>query len=151
MSQNIDPIQALDRLLSLRHDAPPNDHLFAFTTPGKHRTSIPTKEAFLKRVNEIWSRHGITRHSGHAFRIGGTTALLKAGVPPDVVRKMGRWASDAYLRYWRDLAEIASSHAELLDNPHDEKPADPPQDGRGATSRTIRTPRKLRQPKGRSS
>ena len=35
----------------------------------------------------------------HSFRIGGASALAAAGVPDYVIRVMGRWSSDAYLRY----------------------------------------------------
>ncbi|EJD43119.1 hypothetical protein AURDEDRAFT_44117, partial [Auricularia subglabra TFB-10046 SS5] len=60
-----------------------------------------TKTAFLSRLNEIWMATGMKKVSGHCFRIGGTTALLRAGVPPEVVKTAGRWKSDSFLRYWR--------------------------------------------------
>ncbi|EJD42254.1 hypothetical protein AURDEDRAFT_43481, partial [Auricularia subglabra TFB-10046 SS5] len=60
-----------------------------------------TKRVFLSRLNEIWSAAGMVRISGHCFHIGGTTALLRAGVEPEVVKMAGRWKSDAFLRYWR--------------------------------------------------
>ncbi|EJD42253.1 hypothetical protein AURDEDRAFT_42371, partial [Auricularia subglabra TFB-10046 SS5] len=60
-----------------------------------------TKGAFLSRLNEIWKAAGMDSVSGHCFRIGGTTALLRLGVDTDVVKVAGRWKSDAFLRYWR--------------------------------------------------
>ncbi|EJD42361.1 hypothetical protein AURDEDRAFT_45509, partial [Auricularia subglabra TFB-10046 SS5] len=60
-----------------------------------------TKRAFLGRLNEIWAAAGMQTVSGHCFRIGGTTALLKLGVDTDVVKMCGRWKSDSFLRYWR--------------------------------------------------
>ncbi|EJD44807.1 hypothetical protein AURDEDRAFT_43495, partial [Auricularia subglabra TFB-10046 SS5] len=60
-----------------------------------------TKRAFLGRLNEIWAAAGMKAISGHCFRIGGTTALLKLGVDTDVVKVCGRWKSDSFLRYWR--------------------------------------------------
>ncbi|EJD33534.1 hypothetical protein AURDEDRAFT_49262, partial [Auricularia subglabra TFB-10046 SS5] len=60
-----------------------------------------TKRAFMARLNEIWGQAGMQRVSGHCFRIGGTTALLRAGVAPEVVKTAGRWKSDAFMRYWR--------------------------------------------------
>ncbi|KZV82866.1 hypothetical protein EXIGLDRAFT_598966, partial [Exidia glandulosa HHB12029] len=60
-----------------------------------------TKAAFLGRLNEIWRAAGMQRITGHSFRIGGTTALLRAGVDPEVVKMAGRWRSDSFLRYWR--------------------------------------------------
>lgn len=42
----------------------------------------------------------------HAFRIGGATELLLQGVPPDVVATQGRWKSQAFLDYWRQINSI---------------------------------------------
>lgn len=92
-----------------------DDPLFAY----KHDVSgdlIPlTRRAFLSRLNEIWSAAGMQRITGHSFRIGGTTALLRAGVEPDVVKMAGRWRSDSFLRYWRAIDNIISSHMDLCD------------------------------------
>lgn len=73
------------------------------------------KQTFMAMCNEVWSRHGWPKITGHSFRIGGTTALLMAGVNPNIVKKMGRWSSDAYLRYWRTVEEIFGLHAANLD------------------------------------
>ncbi|EJD32358.1 hypothetical protein AURDEDRAFT_42834, partial [Auricularia subglabra TFB-10046 SS5] len=60
-----------------------------------------TKRAFLSRLNEIWAAAGMQSVSGHCFRIGGTTALLRMGVDTEVVKLGGRWKSDSFLGYWR--------------------------------------------------
>ncbi|KDQ11955.1 hypothetical protein BOTBODRAFT_113579, partial [Botryobasidium botryosum FD-172 SS1] len=73
-----------------------------------------TKPAFMARCNAIWSKAGLARLSGHAFRIGGTTELLLASVHPDVVKVMGCWSSDAFLRYWRSVSDIVAKHACFL-------------------------------------
>ena len=64
--------------------------------------------------DEIWGSAGYPRLTGHSFRIGGTTELLLNGVPTDVVKAMGRWSSDAFLRYWRSLEELAPQYVENL-------------------------------------
>ncbi|EJD33460.1 hypothetical protein AURDEDRAFT_47802, partial [Auricularia subglabra TFB-10046 SS5] len=74
--------------------------LFAYRD-GDDAVVALTKNAFLSRLNEIWAAAGMQRVSGHCFRIGGTTALLRMGVDTDVVKVAGRWKSDAFLRYWR--------------------------------------------------
>ena len=43
----------------------------------------------------------------HSLRIGGATAALAAGVPPSLIRLMGRWSSDVYLLYCRMSAQAA--------------------------------------------
>jgi hypothetical protein len=73
-----------------------------------------TKRRMVERCNEIWARHSLPRLTGHAFRVGGTTELLVAGVPPHIVKMMGRWTSEAFLVYWRSLELISPQHAELL-------------------------------------
>jgi hypothetical protein len=110
----INPIKALERHLRVNHSTSDATHLFSFTsgTPGVRHCL--TKELFLTRCNDIWARCSLPRVSGHAFRIGGTSTLLRNGVAPDIVRELGRWSSDAYFRYWRDLPAIASSHAAHL-------------------------------------
>lgn len=87
-----------------------SDPLFSYATSNGPRR-ILTKAAFLRRCNEIWAAQGLAIAKGHSFRIGGTTELLKAGVPPDVVKKMGRWNSDHCLTYWRELQTVGERHA----------------------------------------
>lgn len=95
--------------------------LFSYQeTPGGQWRFL-TKKLFLKICNSIWHSCHIPRFTGHSFRIGGTTELLQCGVPPDIVKLMGRWSSDAFLRYWRKLEIVVPMHAQLLQpvlNPH---------------------------------
>ena len=65
--------------------------------------------------NKVWGKDGIQRITGHSSRIGGTTAFLMAGVYSDIVRKMGRWSSDAFLRYWRNVNGIFEMHASSVE------------------------------------
>ncbi|KAF8895591.1 hypothetical protein BD779DRAFT_1668836 [Infundibulicybe gibba] len=111
-----DPIAALTRHIScnrLTADLP----LFAYDIGGGRHLAL-TRSKFMARCNEIWTRHGWPKLTGHCFRIGGTTELLVAGVPPDVVKAMGRWSSDAFLRYWRSLELIAPKYVERLKSSH---------------------------------
>ncbi|TFK20046.1 hypothetical protein FA15DRAFT_682711 [Coprinopsis marcescibilis] len=80
-------------------------NLFIYKTHFGQRNL--TKSRFLDWCNQIWTPLGYPRFTGHSFRIGGTTELLLAGVPPDVVKAMGRWSLDAFLRYWRSLNNFA--------------------------------------------
>jgi integrase len=78
------------------------------------KTSIMDKETFMKMANLVWSAHGWPRITGHSFRIGSTTSYLRTGVNPLVVKKMGRWSSDAFLLYWRNNEELFATHASNL-------------------------------------
>ncbi|QRV96510.1 site specific recombinase, phage integrase family protein [Ceratobasidium sp. AG-Ba] len=114
---SINPVRALNRHLSQSRNLHPSSHLFAFRYPNSAGFKILTAERFLLRCNAIWTAQGFQRVSGHCFWIGGTTNYLKAGVPPEVVRTMGRWGSDAFYKYWRDHQEIALHHAEQIHTP----------------------------------
>jgi hypothetical protein len=90
------------------------DHLPLFSYHSHKGLLALTSRKLLARCNSIWSQHGLPSCSGHSFRIGGTTELLLCSVPPHIVKLLGRWSSDAFLRYWRDLEHIAPLHASFL-------------------------------------
>ena len=46
-------------------------------------------------------------YGAHSLRIGGATAALAAGVPPQLIRLMGRWSSDVYEIYCRMSVQAA--------------------------------------------
>ncbi|PPQ81779.1 hypothetical protein CVT24_005332 [Panaeolus cyanescens] len=75
--------------------------------PKDSNSNLLSKRRFLTRCNTIWSKRGYSYITGHSFRIGGTSKLLASGIPPDVVKTMGRWTSDSFLRYWRHIDRIA--------------------------------------------
>ncbi|KAF5381299.1 hypothetical protein D9615_008401 [Tricholomella constricta] len=107
----LDPISCLDLHHSV--NGTPNHIIASYRDPGGASIALTCRK-FLRRVNNILSTLHYPHISGHCFRIGGTTHLLLSGVPPDVVRMMGRWSSDSFLRYWRSLEIIAPMYAELL-------------------------------------
>lgn len=79
---------------------------FAFSTTSEHTFEPLTRDAFMRRCNEVWVAAGLGKLTGHSFRIGGATELLLQGKPPYVVQKQGRWKSSAFLLYWRSVDEI---------------------------------------------
>lgn len=98
--------------------------LLSYRTPS--RWVCLTRKRFLRVCNDVWSTAGFPVTQGHSFRIGGTTEYLLRGVDPEVVKVMGRWSSDSFLRYWRCLDLVIPLHAELLDpsaTPPPRKPA----------------------------
>ncbi|PPQ87712.1 hypothetical protein CVT24_008500 [Panaeolus cyanescens] len=82
---------------------------------GPHHTFTLSKPTFLARCNSILTTLGYEQISGHSFRIGGTSTLLASGIPSDVVKTMGRWSSDSFLRYWRHIDRIAP--AQIIPHP----------------------------------
>ena len=75
-----------------------------------------TRSKFVRHINEILrdKKKGYPRVSGHCFRIGGTTFYLVSGVPPDMVKKFGRWRSHAFLEYWQCMDYLGAIHIEML-------------------------------------
>lgn len=108
-----DPIAALEHHTK-SNNLTSNDPLCSYR--DTNNILIPlTRRKFLLRCNEIWFSRGLmVSTTGHAFRIGGTTHLLLSRVPPHIVKVMGRWSSDEFLKYWRSLEIIAPLYAELL-------------------------------------
>lgn len=54
----------------------------------------------------------------HSFRIGGASAAAAAGIPDSTIQILGRWSSDAFLRYLRfddvHIVSFSSSMASVV-------------------------------------
>ncbi|KAI6007081.1 hypothetical protein EDD15DRAFT_2383948 [Pisolithus albus] len=98
------PLTALLNHCAGNSGLPSHVPLFAFRTSSGW---LPmTRAWFLQKCNLTWVSVGFPDMPGHAFRIGGATELLLQGVPPDVVATQGRWKSQAFLEYWRQINSI---------------------------------------------
>ncbi|CAB4006783.1 Retrovirus-related Pol poly from transposon 412 [Paramuricea clavata] len=49
-----------------------------------------------------------------SFRIGAATSTAAAGIPDHLIQSLGRWTSQAYLRYIRTASDMFLSIAPLL-------------------------------------
>jgi hypothetical protein len=109
-----DPVQAMRYHLHVnRYALDGETPLFAYKTA--YGSSRPlTKEAFLRRCNDVWRARGQSQHTGECFRIGGATELLLAGAAPHVVKMSGRWSDDAFLRDWPSTGAILAMHMERI-------------------------------------
>ena len=83
----------------------PNQVLF----PGKRRNR---KWDWSSTISQTWLRTAIktlvannggdaSKYSGHSLRAGGATDLFIARVPYFLIKRMGRWKSDAAMLYYR--------------------------------------------------
>jgi hypothetical protein len=72
--------------------------------------SPATAKWWRRAIGEQLVRIGVEPrfYSGHSFRAGGATDLFVAQVPYPVIKKMGRWRSDAALKYHRDEFDVAA-------------------------------------------
>ncbi len=76
--------------------APPSAPLFSL------RSGRALTYARLTHWLKFWvSQTGISSHgfSSHSLRQGGATWAFRAGIPDLMIKTLGDWASDAYLRY----------------------------------------------------
>lgn len=108
-------IRLLRRLWDARHlDIHPRDFVFCRID---HRSSggtlIPsapaTGNAYRRLIKRLVLTIGLDPHwySGHSLRSGGATDLFATGTPYYVIKKFGRWTSDAALLYFRSEADVA--------------------------------------------
>ncbi|KAJ4470777.1 hypothetical protein J3R30DRAFT_3530312 [Lentinula aciculospora] len=52
-----------------------------------------TKKMLMSNHNTVWICSWNPLYTGHSLRIGGTTHYLNKGVPPNVVKSLGRYRS----------------------------------------------------------
>jgi hypothetical protein len=105
----LDPITALNHHISFSRLLP-LQLIASFRRPDGSIVHM-SKDIFMKRCNQIWKAEGIERMTGHSFRIGGATVFLQHGVESDIVKRLGRWKSDAAMLYWRNLPRVLGQHA----------------------------------------
>ncbi|KAF6758140.1 hypothetical protein DFP72DRAFT_807974 [Ephemerocybe angulata] len=112
-----DPVAAMSRHLALNNPGP-QDHLFAYRSPAGKLTPL-TRHKVLARVRELARLASVPPLTGHCLRIGGVLVYLLRGIPFDVVKVHGRWASEAFTIYLREYADILAPYiqsAPLLDD-----------------------------------
>jgi hypothetical protein len=105
------PCKALARICAhLRaHAAAPNTPLYVYyDNLGQAQRTEPhlVTNAIRHSANSLQATTGIPAEllSARSLRPGGATALLCAGVDADIIQLLGRWKSDAMLRYLRVAA-----------------------------------------------
>ena len=110
--------QLLLRLRKARDlDNHPDEFLFCGTPRGvlqpMHRV---TPTAMRASIKAFASSVGLDprRYSGHSLRAGGATDMFARGLPYYVIKKMGRWKSDAALLYFRSEHSVARSAAKTF-------------------------------------
>ena len=88
------------RALGLSEDGP------LFCTPAGMSITVSMVRDMVRRVMAAAGRPPHL-YGAHSLRIGGATAALAAGVPPALIRLMGRWSSDVYEIYCRMSVQAA--------------------------------------------
>lgn len=111
-----DPVSALNLHLQV-NNPPANNHIFAYKgKSGGHRPL--TKNAFIKRLALAARAAGEDPLQGHGIRIGATLEYLLRGIPFEVMKTIGRWASDAFTIYLRKHAQILAPYLQAVPDIH---------------------------------
>ena len=87
-------VAAVTAFLAIRGNSP--GPMFQF----KDRTPL-TKQRYIFHIRNALQSAGIdpTKYAGHSFRIGAATTTAERGIQDSTIKILGRWKSDAYLRY----------------------------------------------------
>ena len=91
------PVTAMQVYLSMRAYQPESPLLsLADGTPL-------TRTKFVMMLRTVLSKVGLNEdlYAGHSFRIGAATTAAVAGLPDYLIKALGRWSSDCYVRYVR--------------------------------------------------
>lgn len=102
-----DPESALANHFAV-NDPPLDGPLFAYRYRNGHRPL--TKPAFVTRLTAAFKAANLDWHQVHGIRIGSTLEYLLRGIPLEVMKSKGRWASDAFTLYLRNHAEIMAPY-----------------------------------------
>jgi hypothetical protein len=90
-------------------DQKPGSFIFPTIRNGAIDWSTPmTGDYFRKAIKKAVASIGLNprRYSGHSLRSGGATDLFEARTPYHIIKKMGRWKSDAAMRYYRSEEDV---------------------------------------------
>ncbi|KAK7481961.1 hypothetical protein BaRGS_00026764 [Batillaria attramentaria] len=97
--QPLCPVSALVTFLSRSMAVPDGAPLFSMVRGGR---VVPlSSEASRRRLATLFSACGLPcdQYNTHNLRRGGATWLICAGVPLEVVKKLGDWKSDSIIRH----------------------------------------------------
>ena len=93
-NQSICPVNVMKHYFTRRGTTPGPLFIFASGRPL-------TKDALTAETRQLLSHLGCqaSYYAGHSYRIGAATAAPSSGLPPWLVKTLGRWSSDCYERY----------------------------------------------------
>ena len=69
---------------------------------------------FTRTVAEAARKVGLDPHQGHGIHIGSMLEYLLRGIPFEVMKVKGRWASDAFLVYLTKHAQILAPYMQAV-------------------------------------
>ena len=143
--EHLCPVTALEQQVSylLRNGCPDTTPLYTYFDSKHHRKQVTASDVtnLLRRAAaKVQDQTGIppSQISARSLRPGGATALLCAGHAPESIALVGRWKSDAILRYLRTQVDpqVKQFAKDMLAHGHFTFVYDDP-DGEGALARDL--------------
>ncbi len=103
-STSIDPVRSAAHLLHALHGLPDDTPIGTFSGHnGPLRVSADAIRAAIRHSAIACSLeskgYDLSRIGSHSLRAGGAVMLKLNGYDSDMIKKLGRWRSDTYLRY----------------------------------------------------
>ena len=105
------PVSAINNMKQLV-PSDPSDHLFML--PGGNSL---TYKKFQDLLRESLKKAGVvdySAYSSHSYRRGGCTFSFLCGIPSPVIKLLGSWRSDCYLKYIEFPLETRTAATELM-------------------------------------
>ena len=98
------------------HSIPASDSAPAFLIPENGQLRPLTYRMWMSRLRGILTQTGrnASKFSCHSFRRGGASFAFKAGVPSELVKLLGDWRSNCYLRYLHFPLESKTQAAQSM-------------------------------------
>ena len=93
------PVSTMKTYLQIRPKSTSHQYLFCHSD-GKPLTRYQFG-AVLTKVVQSAKLQGGKQYKTHSFRIGAATWLHQKGIASDIIKRMGRWSSNAFQRYIR--------------------------------------------------
>ncbi|KAJ7076772.1 hypothetical protein B0H15DRAFT_955471 [Mycena belliarum] len=113
-----DPKAALSNHMTV-NGPPAEGPLFAYKDGKKQKHKPLTKSKFLQVLAAAIKQAGLEPMQGHGIRIGATLEYLLRGIPFDVMKTKGRWASNAFEVYLTKHAQILAPYMQARPEIHD--------------------------------
>ena len=104
------PLKAIKAVLRLIPGSP-EGHVASL---GAHSL---TYQRFMVRLRGVLAEVGVKNSeefSSHSFRRGGATFAYLCGVPAEIIKLLGNWKSDCYLKYLHLPLEARIAASELI-------------------------------------
>ncbi|XP_062598608.1 uncharacterized protein LOC134260042 [Saccostrea cucullata] len=114
-NEHLKPVHIMMSYLEIRKSLP-----FLVSSPlfvdSEFNLTPILREKFVQLLRQLLLRLGypVNNFAGHSFRIGAATAAAAAGVEDHVIKELGRWSSNCYIRYIRTNSQVIREAQEKM-------------------------------------